>query len=238
MLLFNFLRLFGQKSSLKIISINMKQAKRLNWHSKKKVFEDVTRATILNMGLHLNNRDFMDNVIKSIVDNDCVTHSVLKNVPLLITHLKRSITQNMLANMAVSAVRLKKTFYKYVLDSELNVGDTSGLVFINMLDYDFGSEIDVFYKTARDAEASDAVIDMELDVGDRVKLISPLLIPSLVSDKGSNFYVGRNINLKLFSNMIVIESKKALKNKDSVLVYLSKREGVVNVQKKYITLKQ
>ena len=79
---------------------------------------------------------------------------------------------------------------------------------------------------------------MELDVGDRVKLISPLLIPSLVSDKGSNFYVGRNINLKLFSNMIVIESKKALKNKDSVLVYLSKREGVVNVQKKYITLKQ
>ena len=88
----------------------MKQAKRLNWHSKRKVFEDVTRATILNMGLHLNNRDFMDNVIKSIVDNDCITHNMLKNVPFLITHLKRSITQNMLAGMAVNAVRSKKTF--------------------------------------------------------------------------------------------------------------------------------
>jgi hypothetical protein len=216
----------------------MKKPGRIKWKNKKNLFECVTRSTILSMEKELSNAEFIEFILEAVVLCKCIDPVVIKNVASLIKHLKSTITPAMISKMRFDAAARQKSFKRHILDADVDVRDTSGILFIGMLDIDIERGFDYWLNTSAQLIEHNITEGVVYEIGDRVSIISPLLISSLLTENGGAYDINRNIDPNLYFNMIVAhQDENSTEETEHLNVYLNEKEGLVKVLKKHVILK-
>jgi hypothetical protein len=227
---------------ISIPGIKTKEMSKITWDEKVQLLEDITRYSLLKRASCISDSHFIELLIKSFFKNNVTESILLKNTGFFISFLSSTLNVAFMEKLREEGNRHPKGLEDYIMTTPLSFGGRDAILYVNLLDYPIkdnsGIKDMIDISAAAIVEKREAYEDsLKLSIGDRVQLLTPLLVAELFTSNGNRLDLNRSIDLKMFDNLIVADPEIYEKGWENCVDVFLREEGILRVRKKYITLK-